>query len=456
MTAPDSPAASAHAGAAPAGPGADPAGPPADPDAAAARPTATPVAHPDVAPPRRCAAPPPLVAHLIYRLAIGGLENGLVNLINHSPRDRVRHAVICLTDADPAFAARLAPGAATVHELHKRPGKDPHCYLRLWRLLRELRPNVLHTRNIGALDGQVVGWLAGTRARVHGLHGWHASDPRGENRRYRTLMRVVDPLIDQYVCVSRDLVRWAHDDIGVAAGRCNQIYNGVDPGRFQGAAGGARERSALPETLLQGCLDPVVIGTVGRLDPIKDQRTLLHAFATLDGQLGDDRLRLVLVGDGPERAALEAAAAAAGIAGRVWFAGARNDVPALLRAFDVFALPSINEGISNTVLEAMASALPVVASRVGGNPELIEDGVSGRLIPAGDARALAATLGEYCRSARLRDDHGRAARRRVEERFSIAAMVERYLAVYEASLAGERRAPAASAATPAVPPRGTP
>jgi glycosyltransferase involved in cell wall biosynthesis len=176
---------------------------------------------------------------------------------------------------------------------------------------------------------------------------------------------------------------------------------------------------------------------VGRLDPVKNQFALLEAVAALRQSLPG--LRLTVVGDGPLRSALETQADRLGVREGVTFTGARSDTPDLMRAFDIFVLPSLNEGISNTILEAMATGLPVVATRVGGNPELVADGVTGRLYDPGVPGALEAALMPYVTDPALRDAHGRAARERVVQNFSLDAMVNRYVALYDELLADRRR-----------------
>jgi sugar transferase (PEP-CTERM/EpsH1 system associated) len=378
---------------------------------------------------------PPLVVHVIHRFGIGGLENGIVNVIDRMPPERFAHAIVALTEVT-AFAGRLRRSDVTLHALGKRAGQDPGMHARLWRLLRRLRPDVVHTRNLAALECQVTARLAGVRARVHGEHGWDAGDPLGTNPRHRLLRRLVDPSVHRYVAMSRDIERWLVDVIRVSPWRTTQIYNGVDVDRF--AAGGARERPDLP-----GWSDPeaLVVGTVGRLDPVKDQGTLVDACALLaaESPVIGSRLRLAIVGAGGAEAALRERVRASGLGDRVWFAGARDDVPAAMRGFDVFALPSLNEGISNTVLEAMATGLPVVATRVGGNPEVVDDGVTGLLVPARDVRALADALARYASAPELRAAHGAAGRQRVETRFSMRAMVDGYMRLYEDALSRARR-----------------
>jgi glycosyltransferase involved in cell wall biosynthesis len=171
---------------------------------------------------------------------------------------------------------------------------------------------------------------------------------------------------------------------------------------------------------------------------VKDQATLLRAFARLrDTQPALwPRLRLAVVGGGPLEQALHALVAELGLQQQVWLSGARDDVPAILASFDVFVLPSLSEGISNTILEAMACGLPVLATGVGGNLELVRDGVCGRYFKPGDVDALAALLAAYGGDPALRGAHGAASRKIAVEEFSMAAMVNNYMAVYDS--AGKR------------------
>jgi len=374
----------------------------------------------------------PLIVHVVYRLGVGGLENGLVNLINHLPAARYRHAIVCLTQATE-FRQRIRRADVSVHEIHKRAGKDPAAYWRLWRLLRQLDPDVVHTRNLATIDCQFVAALAGVRGRVHGEHGWDVYDLHGTNRRYRQLRRLAAKFVGRFVTMSRDLERWLVSDVGVPAACVTQIYSGVDATRFHprvgprgafGPAGFCDERS-------------FVIGTAGRLEAVKDPATLVRGFVALlerQPQLRE-RARLVFIGDGALREALQAQIAQAGIGQLCWLAGSRDDVPALLRGLDLFALPSLNEGISNTILEAMATALPVVATRVGGNLELVREGRTGRLFPASDATAVADALVAYAAEPELARRHGAAARAVVEAEFALTRMVDEYAAVYEQVLA---------------------
>jgi len=373
----------------------------------------------------------PLIAHVVHRFDVGGLENGMVNLLSNIPGERYRHAVICL-DAFTDYSQRIRPGDVSFHALHKRPGKDPGLYMRLWRLLRRLRPDIVHTRNLSALEGQLVATLAGVRARVHGEHGRDVFDLHGANRKYNILRRALRPLVGRYITVSKDLEAWLIQSVGVEPDRIEQIYSGVDAVRFQPRAEGFR--AVGPAGFFTG--SEIIIGAVGRMAAVKDHLTLVRAFIELVESAPGlrERVRLVIVGGGPARAECLALLAQARMELLAWLPGERDDVPDLMRTFDVFALPSLGEGISNTVLEAMATGLPVVATRIGGNPELVEEGVTGILVPVGMHRALATALRTYVDDIALARRHGANARQRVGERFSIDAMVAGYLAVYDAVL----------------------
>jgi sugar transferase (PEP-CTERM/EpsH1 system associated) len=373
----------------------------------------------------------PLIAHVIYRLDVGGLENGLVNLINRTPQ--YRHAIICMTDYTD-FSRRITHPAVSLYSLDKHEGKDFGVYIRLWRLLRSLRPDIVHTRNLAALEGQLPAALAGVHGRVHGEHGWDVHDLDGSSRKYRWLRRGYRSLVQRYIPLSRELERYLRQQIKVDDAKISQIYNGVDTVRFHPAQEG---REHLPTA---GFAPPgaVIIGTVGRMQAVKDPLNLVRAFLRLadrDRSAGD-RLRLVMIGDGPLRSKAQSLLAEQGMDHLAWLPGSRDDIPELLRGMDLFVLPSRAEGISNTILEAMASGLPVVATRVGGNGELIEEGVTGALANAGDPPALAEAIDPYLRDPLQRQRHGRAGRERVEREFSIEAMIEKYNRVYQSLLEG--------------------
>ena len=374
----------------------------------------------------------PLVAHVLHRFDTGGLENGVVNLINRLPAGRFRHAIVALTEITE-FRQRIQRDDVQFIALHKPPGQGLWMFPRMRRLLRDLKPAIVHTRNLGALEMSVPAAWAGVPVRIHGEHGWDINDPEGTSRKFRLVRRAYRPFVHQYIALSRHLQHYLLDHVGVSPQRLVQLYNGVDTQRFRPAG---TERPAVAGSPFN---DPTLwrIGTVGRLSPIKDQVLLARAFvrALEWSPEARSRMRLVIAGSGPLQPQIEQVLAQAQASSLAWLAGDRSDIPDVMRGLDAFALPSLNEGISNTILEAMATALPVVATRVGGNVELLEDDVTGRLVPPRDVDAMArALLDDFLDPASSRH-RGERARADVEHRFSLDGMVAAYGDLYERLLA---------------------
>ena len=372
----------------------------------------------------------PLVVHLTYALDFGGLETLLVDCVNRMPADKYRHAVVCLTHYT-AFADKITQPGVELFALHKKPGLGLASHASLWKLLRRLRPTILHTYNLAAVEYAFIASLAGVPVRVHAEHGRDAGDPDGKNRKHNLLRRLLVPFIDRYVPVSGDLHQWLKTVVGIPDAKIALIDNGVDNTRFTPAPAPPHALSPGAWSAQPGCF---VIGTVGRLQTVKNQAALVEAFIRLRALAPAEaaRLRLVIVGDGPLRAALAQQVCAAGIGEQVWLAGARGDIAELMRTFSVFALPSMAEGMPVTLLEAMACGLPVVASRVGGIPELVLENNTGMLVPPDDPQALAEALAHYLRQPALVRQHGAAGRARIEARYSIEVMLSGYTNLYDA------------------------
>ncbi len=375
----------------------------------------------------------PLICHVVFRFDVGGLENGVINLINDLPERRWRHAVIALDDVSEDFCRRMQRRDVETIAVRKATGHLVREYARLARLLRGLRPSIVHTRNLAALEAVVPALLAGVPVRIHSEHGWDVGDLEGASGRHQWIRRAYRPFVSRYVALSQHLARYLVDRVGVATAAVSQIYNGVDTVRFAPAPSG---RSAIDGSLFTG-ESHWLVGTVGRLQAVKDQTTLARAFvrALEIDSCARARLRLVVAGDGPLRETVMQVLRDAKAESLAWFAGTRADVPAVMRGLDCFVLPSLAEGISNTILEAMASALPIVATQVGGNSELITDGREGRLVPATHFEQMAVAILEYFRDAGLARRHAQAARLRAERHFSLDRMVAEYNQLYERELA---------------------
>jgi sugar transferase (PEP-CTERM/EpsH1 system associated) len=370
----------------------------------------------------------PLIVHLTYIFDFGGLETLIVELINRMPVDSYRHAIVCLTRYTD-FVKKITRPDIEIYALDKPPGLAPETHVKLFKLLRRLRPTVLHTYNLATLEYNAVALLAGVPVRIHAEHGRDAGDPTGSNRKHNLLRRLLVPMVDRYIPVSGDLQMWLKNTVGIPDAKNLLIDNGVDTERFQPLQGARPRLSGMPD--FDGCF---VIGTVGRMQAVKDHANLVDAFIALRERSTAstrEKLRLVIAGDGPLYPDIVARVEAAGLQEAVWLPGARNDIPELLRSFDVFALSSIAEGTPVALLEAMASGVPVVSTRVGGVPELVAEHQTGLLAAARDPQALAAALETYVTQPELCREHGRASRMRVETRYSIVSMIKAYTALYD-------------------------
>ena len=385
---------------------------------------------------------PPKVVHIIYALGTGGLENGLVNIINRTPADRYRHVIICLTDATD-FAKRITAPDVEVIQLHKKPGQDWGLYFRLLKTLFSLRPDIVHTRNLASLEMQALTLFLPGVKRVHGEHGRDIQDLDGTNKKYNALRKFLRLFIHQYIAVSKDLELWLRDTINVPQQKLRQIYNGVDSEKFH--PGTLDVKNVLRGQIIPPGFLPdnsIIVGSVGRIAEVKNHKFLVDGVKNLIDNRSElkNNLRLVLVGDGPLYDSLQTHIAEQGLSDLVWMTGDRDDIPQLMQLMDIFVLPSLAEGISNTVLEAMATKLPVIATNVGGNPELISEGGNGCLVTVGDVQGLAAAIGKLVDHSDDRTLMGQNGLNRVCSTFNWPKTVNEYLNVYDDLLDISQRA----------------
>jgi len=279
------------------------------------------------------------------------------------------------------------------------------------------------------LESQLLAMLVGVRSRIHGEHGRDMRDLDGSSWKYRTLRTAFRPLVSRYIPLSQELHQYLLQDVGIPANKIRLICNGVDIDRFRPSENG-RSILPVPDFAPPGC---TVIGNVGRMEPVKDPITLARAFIELVTKCPEKAvgLRLAMIGDGSLRQPVKDILKEANLSHMAWLPGNRDDVPDLLRAMDIFVLPSLAEGISNTILEAMASGLPVVATDVGGNAELVVEGETGFLVPQENPQAMANAIARYQDNFALIRTHGAMARARAQSRFSLDRMVGQYLDVYD-------------------------
>jgi sugar transferase (PEP-CTERM/EpsH1 system associated) len=374
---------------------------------------------------RIAAGAPVRLLQVVHGLRRGGLENGVVNLLNGLPPTQFQQTVACLDDRGE-MADRVSP-QVPVYVLHRRR-HDLLLPLRLARLIRATRPHVVHCRNWNTWPDTVLAHrLSGWRSTlVWSFHGF--ADGHWFPRRRRLACRGLSLATDRLFAVCRDASERFARLADIAPERFDVLYNGVDCRRFAPS----EQRAALRDALGFGT-DELVILTVASLSPIKGHAALLEAAARVVASTRR-RLRFLWLGEGVERARLEARICALGLGAVVQMPGSSDRVPQYMAAADLFVLPSELEGMSNAILEAMASGLPVVAQAVGGNPELVDHEHSGLLCPAGDTGALAAAIGRLARNDVERRTMGGAARRRAEQIFSLDAMLVRYADFYRHSV----------------------
>lgn len=355
----------------------------------------------------------PLIVHLIYCLSTGGLERVMANCIRQLTDQPFRHVVISLTNTSD-FAKEL-PADVAVFCLNKKPGADLWIHLKLWRLLRKLKPTVLHSYNLATLEYHPVAWLAGVSGHLHAEHGRDISDLHGKVIKYQRLRRWISPFLNTFVSVSADLQQWLHNVVKIKANKNQLIYNGVNTEKFQ------------PVNYQN---DIFTFIHVARLAPIKNQQMLIAAAALLQQQ-DQSPWQLCLVGDGPAMDDLQTLSQQAGLSpDRVRFLGERKDIAQLMAQSHVFVMSSISEGVPMTILEAMACGLPVVATAVGGIPELISSN-EGILVNPQDTAGLACAMHTYLQNPKKQQEHGQAARARVCQKFSEHSMVAQYAAWYQ-------------------------
>jgi sugar transferase (PEP-CTERM/EpsH1 system associated) len=364
------------------------------------------------------------VLHVLNRLATGGTENVVLRLIDGLNEEIFEHRLAAVRGMDPAFGGLELPGGELLLDGKEDSGFE-FLILRLARVMRAYRPHIVHSRNWGTIEAIPAARLARVPVVIHSEHGYDLDMLTGLPRRRRIFRRASYAMADAVFAVTRELRDFHARQAWISPERIRVIYNGVDTQRFHPRPEervSLRRRFGLPEQRF-------IVGTVGRTVAIKDHPTLLRAVESM--VLKGIDAHALLVGSGPELERNQMLAKdSAALAGRVTFVGSCDEVPDILNTMDVFALTSISEGMSNTLLEAMATALPVIATNVGGNPEVIVDGDSGWLFEPRDSEALGSRLMSLASDENQRRQLSLAARQRIVERFSLPSMLNDYSNLY--------------------------
>jgi len=362
------------------------------------------------------------IMHVTFGLSMGGSENRLVNLINTSDSNIFNFSICCLTQSG-IMATRLKRKDIKIFELHRK-GKGYLLWLRLALLFCKERIDIVHTHGWSGFDGVIGAKLARVPIIIHSEHGKDIEDIYCIKKRKIWGRKLISCLVNQLVTVSEEIKDSLVKTVKIPTKKILTIYSGVDIQRFNIKIDKIKKKE---EIGIKG--KNLVIGTVGRLDPIKDYNTLLYCAKEVLNEFPD--LKFLFVGDGPVRRDLEKLATKLGLQEKVIFVGERMDIPELLNIMDIFVLPSLSEGLSNTILEAMASGLPVVATRVGGNPELIVDGETGFLVPPTDYQSLSKVIIQLLKDTSLTKRMGLAGQERVKKQFSLSKMVNSYEKLYK-------------------------
>jgi sugar transferase (PEP-CTERM/EpsH1 system associated) len=368
---------------------------------------------------RRTPADKIKIAHVSAHLQFDGKENGLIDLVNGLNPDIFENYIFTFVKAG-LLAERIVPGRCRIIEFGGKPGRDYRLCFKLAKAFRHCRIQIAHTHSWATLKEGIIGAKLGRVPIV--IHSEHDTIKAGTRWR-GYVQRVFWRATDQVLSVSEDWCEKLRSAIGPPEARIRAIANGVDLSRFEVSRNGVDYKARLglpPETL--------AFGAIGRLVPAKAYPVLLKASKLVFNQI--PHAYLIVVGEGPLYDELVQMAREYKMADRVRFLGMRQDVPEILKGWEVYVSASEREGLSNTILEAMASGLPVVATAVGGNPELVVNGETGLLVPPNHPRALAAAVTKLLQDPARRQKMGLLGRQRAEECFSLETMVRNYASLY--------------------------
>jgi sugar transferase (PEP-CTERM/EpsH1 system associated) len=352
------------------------------------------------------------VIHLLPNLNIGGMENGVVNLLNHGNMDKFKLSLICL-EAEGPLKDRISNKHVEIINLKQKSGKRFFLILKLAKLFKNMKADIIHTHNFyTGIYGISAGKLARVPVLVHGEHGGFHDLKVTKLGKIKFLYKFCHSIITVSYSLRDDIIA----NIPSIKDKMVCIINGVDTIKF-------KKKS----TNSQNIKDTIVLGTVGRLTPEKDYKTLLKAFKILSSEFSNSKLKFIGKGDLDEE--LKKTSRELGVFDKVEFLGSRNDIPEILNSFNIFVLSSIREGCSNAILEAFATGLPVVATKVGDNPILLENG-RGLLVPPQNEIELASAIKTIILDKEKRNNIAETSYKWVTQKRSIQSMIDEYENLY--------------------------
>lgn len=372
------------------------------------------------------------VMYVVHGFDIGGLEKCVVDLVNGIDRRYFNPSICCLTHTG-ASQDKLVRDDVRIFEMHKRTGNDFSLFFKLARLFHRERIQVVHSGNWGTyLESVIAARLARVPVVIHVKHGMETDQfvhKNGRKERVRNLVQYVfSNFHDTIITVSNQIKMHYVDSVRIPEEKIDVICNGVDIDLFRSC----EQTRIAKRRELNVAEDEILLGSIGRLAPVKNYSSLLQAMQLVVST--QKNVKLILVGDGPEKERLSHQIAELHLTANVSLLGERSDIAGLLNAMDLFVLPSYTEGISIAMLEAMATGLPLVATDVGGNAELVENGVNGLLFPSDHHGQLAQAILKCVETNSLRMQMGERSREKAVKHLCLAAMVEAYCELYHRCL----------------------
>jgi glycosyltransferase involved in cell wall biosynthesis len=363
------------------------------------------------------------ICHVTQFLEIGGLESLILELCKATDRERFDLGVLCLNGYDESYKMRLDEVSVPVRLERKRTRLDYGFLNRAAALLREMNVDIIHSHGGCFLYGNLIRYLAGVKSLIHTVHGL----PVRSAWRERQEEFLSCCMADRIVAVSEEVAEDLRNRHPSVENKIEVVINGVDCDRFRPES---EERNILEKKRrLDLPTDRKMIGTVGRLEKEKNFPMLIRAIADLFSG-GREDIHLTVVGEGVERHNLQNLAADLDIETHVSFLGMRYDLENIYPIFDVFALPSITEGTSLSILESQSCGIPAVVTAVGGNSKIITHSLNGYLCPSGDHRGMAKLIGDLLTDDALMSAMKRNARNNVLSRFDLSSMIREYERIY--------------------------
>lgn len=348
------------------------------------------------------------VVHVVPSFNPGGLEQVICNLVRASSGS-IQHTLVSLTDQTGLF--HLIENHADLVCLNKQPGNDVKSHVRLYNLLKKLKPNTINTYNFGTLEYQATALLAGVKNRVHSMHGYGGDPSQGTSQKRNLFVKLISKIIHAYTVVSPDLKKWALETTKIAPNKVHLIFNGIDTDVF------------IP---LNKNDDVFRIITVGRLHPVKNQALLINAYhkARQQSKLLE-KSELIIIGDGELRATLEQQVNNLELSDNVTFLGYRSDTHAYLGISHLFVLSSNYEAMPMSIIEALSCETPVLCTQVGGVEYLVDDQV-GWLTPNNDEERLANQIANSAEERATLKQKGINGRKQAIKSYSLAYMLKSY------------------------------